>query len=325
MRPAESPPADPLAEALQPLQMSGAFYCRSELSVPWGLTLPPLPGYAWFHVMTDGASELEVEGRSRTLRRGDFALVPRGTGHALRSASGAAAPNILDLEREEVSERYEVLRHGGGGEPGRMICGALRFEHPTAENLVELLPEVIHVEASARPDAAAMQATLGLIAAETFEPRPGGEAVITRLADILTIQAIRLWIETDPGGQVGWLGALRDERIGRALTLIHTDPARDWTVAELAREVAMSRSAFAARFTELVGVPALKYQTEWRMRLALGRLEAEGATVAAVAAELGYGSEAAFARAFKRVMGEAPAALARRRRAQEEQVLQLGR
>ncbi|HVX34181.1 MAG TPA: AraC family transcriptional regulator [Solirubrobacterales bacterium] len=323
--PAEPIPAtsgDPLAAALQPLQMTGAFYCASELTAPWGMTLPPLPGYAWFHVISDGGCELEVEDSTWTMRRGDLALVPHGTGHVLRSAPGVAAPDIFDLDRERVSDRYELLRGGGGGERSRMICGAVRFEHPAARNLVELLPGIVRVEASHAGDAARMQSTLALIAAETIEPRPGGEAVVTRLADILVIQAIRAWIETDPGAQAGWLGALRDERIGRALTLIHAEPARDWTVASLAREVAMSRSAFAARFTDLVGVPALRYLTEWRMRLARDRLESDDATVAAVAAELGYGSEAAFSRAFKRVTGSAPRAAARQRRAERERVLE---
>jgi AraC-like DNA-binding protein len=321
--PLETTRADPLAAALGPLQMTGAFYCSSDLSAPWGTTLPPLPGYAWFHVVSEGGCELEAEGAVRTLRRGDLALVPRGGGHVIRSAAGVEAPDILGLPREQVSERYERLRYGGGGERSRMICGAVRFEQATAQNLVELLPPIIQVEASAAADSGQLQATLGLIAAETIAPRPGGEAVVTRLADILVIQAIRAWIETDPEAQVGWLGALRDERIGHALTLIHADPAREWTVASLAHEVAMSRSAFAARFTELVGVPVLRYLTEWRMRLAQSRLEADGITVAAVAAELGYGSEAAFARAFKRVTGLAPRTAARRRLAERDAVLAL--
>ncbi len=310
--------ADPLAVALQPLQMTGAFYCASDLAEPWGMTLPPLPGYAWFHVVNEGRCQLEAEGTTRAMRRGDLALVPHGTGHVLRSAPGVDAPDILDLDRKQVSERYELLRVEGDGESCRMICGAVRFDHPAAQNLVELLPEIVRVD-----EPAAMQSTLALLAAETIEPRPGGEAVVTRLADILVIQAIRAWIETDPEARAGWLGALRDERIGRALNLIHAEPERAWTVADLARDVAMSRSAFAARFTELVGVPVLRYLTEWRMRLAQGRLEEDGVTVATVAAELGYGSEAAFARAFKRVTGVAPRTAVRRRRAERERVFGL--
>ena len=130
-----------------------------------------------------------------------------------------------------------------------------------------------------------MQSTLRLMAAEARELRPGGEAVITRLADILVIQAIRSWIETDPAAQTGWLGALQDPQIGRAISLIHRDPARDWTVAALADELAMSRSAFAARFTELVGEPAMQYVTRWRMHVALTtRCSDQGATVAELAA-----------------------------------------
>src|SRR5689334_12524717 len=154
--PIAATPVDPLAEALQPIQMTGAFYCASELTAPWGMTLPPLPGYTWFHVISDGGCELEVEGSSRTMRRGDLVLVPHGTGHVLRSAAGVAAPDILELHREQVSDRYELLRDGGGGERSRMICGAVRFEHPAAQNLVELLPSLIQLAGSASADGAPM-------------------------------------------------------------------------------------------------------------------------------------------------------------------------
>ena len=154
-----------------------------------------------------------------------------------------------------------------------------------------------------------MPAILGLMAAEARALRPGGEAVITRLADILVIQAIRSWLETDPAARTGWLGALQDRQIGPAIALIHRDPARAWTVASLADELAMSRSAFAARFTELVGEPAMPYVTRWRMHVAVGALRDEGATVAELADRLGYRSEAAFSRAFKRVVGVPPGAL----------------
>jgi AraC-like DNA-binding protein len=305
-------PADPLGEALHFLRMNGAFYCRSELTAPWGLTLPPMPSYLWFHVVTVGRCLLETdEGEPRLLQPGDLALVPHGTGHRLRSDPDARVPGILDLERELVSDRYELLRHGEGGAPTTLICGAVRFESPAARNLVEILPATLHVEASAAPETAWLQSTLRLMAAEARELRPGGEAVITRLGDILVIQAIRSWLETDPAARTGWLGALQDRQIGRAISMIHRDPARAWTVASLADELAMSRSAFAARFTELVDEPAMQYVTRWRMHVALNALKEEGATVAELAHRLGYRSEAAFARAFKRVIGLPPGAVKR--------------
>ena len=305
-------PADPLAEALHFLRMSGAFYCRSELTEPWGLTLPPMPGYMWFHAPISGPLLLESRDAEQPLRPGDFALVPHGEGHLLRSEPDAPVPGILELEREQVSDRYEILRHGGGGAPGTLICGAVRFDHPAARNLIEHLPPTIHLEAagSAQPDW--MQATLRLMAVEAKELRPGGEAVITRLADILVVQAIRSWLESDPTAQTGWLGALQDRQIGRAIALIHREPARPWTVASLARELSMSRSAFAARFTELVGEPVMQYVARWRMQVATDALRDDGATVGELAHRLGYRSEAAFARAFKRVMGVPPGAVRRR-------------
>jgi AraC-like DNA-binding protein len=303
---------DPLGEALHALRMSGAFYCRSEFTEPWGLTLPPLPDYLWFHVVTAGSVSLDLgDGELTTLHSGDIALVTKGAGHRLCSHPEAPAPDILALPREELSERYEVLQHGGGGALTRMMCGAVRFDHPAARNLVALLPEIIYLDAAGAPDVVSMQGTVALIAAETRHVRPGGDAVITRLADVLIIQAIRWWIETDPSAQTGWLGALRDDQIGHALSLIHGDPARAWTVESLADELPMSRSAFAARFTDLVGEPVMQYLTRWRMRVALNALRDEGATVAELADRLGYRSEAAFARAFKRVIGVAPGSVKR--------------
>ena len=266
----------------------------------------------WFHVVTSGQCWLEVEGSEpRLLQQGDMALVPHGKGHLLRSEPHVFTPVIYDLPREYVSDRYEVLRHGGGGTATNMICGAVQFDHPAAHNLIELLPEIIHVEASVSPEMDWMQSTLRLIVAESKERRPGGETVITRLSDVLVIQAIRSWIVNDPLAKTGWLGALQDKQIGQAISLIHRDPARDWTVASLAQELAMSRSAFAARFTELVNEPAMHYVTRWRMHIALNWLNEEGNTVSELASRLGYQSEAAFSRAFKRIIGVAPGSVRR--------------
>jgi AraC-like DNA-binding protein len=210
-----------------------------------------------------------------------------------------------------VSERYEILRLGGGGAATTLICAAVRFDHPTAHQLVELLPRMICVEASSSPHTDWTQSTLRLMAVEAKALKPGGETVITRLADILVIQAIRSWIDQDPAPQTGWLGALRDKQIGRSISLIHRDPARAWTVASLAAEVAMSRSAFAARFTELVGEPAMHYVARWRMHLAATWLKEEDAGLGYLASRLGYQSEAAFSRAFKRFIGVSPGAVRR--------------
>jgi AraC-like DNA-binding protein len=297
------PPPDPLGEALHFLRMDGAFYCRSELTEPWGMSLMPMPGYLWFHVVTHGRALLEDE---HWLQPGDFALVPHGEGHRVRSEPGVPVPGVLDLDREQPTDRYEILRHGGGGAPTTLVCGAVRFDHPAARSLLGILPDTILVEASDW-----MESLVRLMAVEAREFRPGGEAVITRLADILVIQALRSWIETAPAARTGWLGALQDRQIGRALALIHRDPARAWTVAELASELAMSRSAFAARFTELVQEPAMQYVTRWRMQVAQSALATEGATVGELADRLGYRSEAAFARAFKRVIGVPPGAVRR--------------
>ena len=221
------PPPDPLGEALHYLRMDGAFYCRSELTAPWGMTLDPMPGYLWFHVVTTGAVLLEVDTENEMwLHPGAVSLVPHGEGHVLRSEPGAPAPGVMELELEHPSDRYEIIRHGGGGAKTILICGAVRFDHPAARNLVGILPQVIHIDASDGPRATWMQRALELMAAEAREFHPGGEAVITRLADVLVIQAIRGWIETAPAARTGWLGALQDPQIGRALALIHaTRPA----------------------------------------------------------------------------------------------------
>jgi AraC-like DNA-binding protein len=235
-------------------------------------------------------------------------MVPHGEGHCLSSEPGVPALRLEEFDQEMVSERYCILRHGGGGTTTRLVCAEVRFDHPAARHLLELLPRVIHVEASSSPQMDWIQSTLKLMAAEATELRPGGETVITRLADI---QAIRSWIQEDPAAQTGWLGALQDKQMGRAIMLIHRYPARPWTVASLATEVAMSRSAFAARFTELVGEPAMHYLARWRMHMALTWLKEDGATLGELASRLGYQSEAAFSRAFKRFIGVSPGVVRR--------------
>jgi AraC-like DNA-binding protein len=304
--------ADPLGEALHVLRLRGTFYSCCEFRAPWGLVLPPFPGTLMLHVVTSGRCWLEVAGEEpRCLQQGDLALVPHGEGHALVSEPGFAGMHLFDLPREDVSERYEIIRQNGGGAAAGLVCATVRFDHPAARHLVRALPRVITVEAWTSPQTEWIQSTLRFMSVEAAAMRPGGETVITRLADVLVIQAIRAWMEQDPAARTGWLGALRDPQIGRTIALIHGDPARPWTVGSLAHEVAMSRSAFAARFSELVGEPPMHYVTRWRIYTALTWLKDEEATVGEVAYRLGYQSDAAFSRAFKRIVGVSPGGVRR--------------
>lgn len=317
---------DPLGEALHYLRMRSVFYCHSELSAPWGAHMPALQDCLMFHLVTEGRCWLTVASgagpeEGRWLWPGDLVLVPHGQGHDLRSEPGAPTPHLFDLPRECVSEHYEILRTGGGGEGSRIICGAVQFDHPAARHLVSVLPAVIHTSSAALQAGGWLPGLLQLMAEEARHMRAGGEAVITRLADIVVIQAIRHWVQHDATAQTGWLGALKDPRLGRAMALMHRDPAHGWTVAALAEAAAMSRSAFAQRFTALVGVPALEYLTQWRMHLAQAWLS-QGQGIADVAAWVGYQSEAAFCRAFKRAVGHTPGS-ARRGDAQTEALQRL--
>ncbi len=312
---------DPLGEALHAFRLEGVVYARSHLTAPWGVSMPPMPGCVMFHVVTSGSCVLEGAGDGpTTLRPGEFALMPRGEGHTIKSQPNARTEDYFSLPVRRMTDRYEVLRYGGGGAETTLICGAVCVDHPAARDLIGMLPGLIHTRAWDTPDADWMLGTLRLMGAEASAQLPGGETIVTRLADVLVVQSIRAWLNQHPEEQSGWLGALRDHRIGPALVRIQREPERAWTVASLASSVAMSRSAFSARFTELVGESPLQYVTRWRMQVAGAWLQSDETTAAECGARLGYNSEAAFNRAFKRVMGLPPRAW-QRHQAQTTQAL----
>lgn len=299
--------ADPLGETLHLLRLTGTLYSRAELTAPWGVELPPFENCMMFHIITSGHCWLEVDGEEpRLLQQGSLVLVPHGNGHTIRSSPNDKAVPLFDIPVEQVSERYEIMRHGGDGELTQLTCGVVRFDHVAGQQLIEQLPRVLHIDSWADDEDGWLQSTLRFIAREAKELRPGGETVITHLADILIIQAIRSWIDSAPEAESGWLAALRDKQVGRALAIIHNEPDKSWSVNSLAKEIGMSRSGFSARFTNLVGESAMRYLTRWRMQLARMQLQETSDSLSILAERLGYQSEVAFSRAFKRIFGVSP-------------------
>jgi AraC-like DNA-binding protein len=242
------------------------------------------------------------------LQSGDLVLVPHGAGHRIEEGGPTEHPLIPDLPHQEQSDNYAVLHYGHDGPLTELVCGGLRLEHPSARRLLDGLPPLIHIRTVRRT---VLGATLDLLADEVRGRDVGSEAVISRLCDILVIQAIRHWMTDADASGSPWLRAITDPQLGPALAALHAAPSEPWTVASLASRAAMSRSAFAARFTELVHEPAMQYVTRWRMQVAQSALATEGTTVGELADRLGYRSEAAFARAFKRVIGVPPGAVRR--------------
>lgn len=301
---------DPVGRALHTVRMRSTFYCQCELAEPWALAMPVVEDSVSFHAVTAGRCWLRVPGSDPVeLQGGDFALVAQGVGHELLSSPGAATPQRVDLlPQDYLNPQFSHLRHGGSGRSSRLICGVVTFDAPAAREVLASLPESI-VITSSDADAPAVRELLRIMGEELAAPRPGGEAVATRLADILVVQAVRTWLarSADAGG--AWLRAMRDPHIGAALSAIHADPGHPWTLDRLARTGKMSRSAFSARFTTLVGQSPVAYLTRWRMLVANQQLADGGTTVTELATELGYQSEAAFNRAFKRVIGTTPGAM----------------
>ncbi|QDZ10300.1 AraC family transcriptional regulator [Devosia ginsengisoli] len=304
-----SPLSDPLGEVLHMLRLTGTLYCRAEMTAPWGIVMPDLVDSMMFVIVTSGQSWLKMAGEEPALlAQGSMVLLPHGKSYELLSAPDAVPEPLFDIPVEKIGDRYEIMRHGGGGAVTRATSGVVQFDSVAAKRLVSLLPPVLRVDAWDVDDGDWLRSTLGLIAREASAMRPGGETVMTRLADILVIQAIRAWLARAPEANLGWLAALRDRQIGRTLALMHRQPDRDWSLVDLAGEAGMSRSAFSARFTELVGQPAAQYLAQWRLHLARAQLLEGREAVGAVARRAGYQSEAAFGRAFKQFFGVPPGA-----------------
>jgi AraC-like DNA-binding protein len=294
---------DPAAEVLHDLRLAGSFYSRSELTAPWGLRMPRWDG-AHYHVVAQGSCWVRMPGGpAQRLDAGDLVVLPHGGGHELLDDPDTEAEPVEQLSTESIGKSAAVLRYGGGGPSSLVICGGVRFEpHP----LVDLLPDVLIVRPGADGIEPWVAATVEALMHEAAHPRAGTETVITRLSDVLVIGAVRSWLETSADARDGWLGALRDERIGAALALMHRGTEEPWTVESLAARVGMSRASFAEHFTELVRASPMHYLTRLRMQRATSWIRDDKLSLSEAANRLGYSSSAAFSRAFKRHMGVAP-------------------
>jgi AraC-like DNA-binding protein len=297
---------DVLTDVLNTLELKGWLSSRRELETPWRYDFAASKD-SMFHVLSFGGAYLEVEGEAEPIRieDGDVVLFPTGQPHSLYDAPTSPRTRLVHLDYNPQRGYQVVFREGTGPKP-LLLCGAFHFDYPHNFPLLHRLPNLIHVRGTQGRVEEGFADIVRMIARESATQRHGADVMLNRLTELLFIQVIRLWIDQQAEVSVGWVGALRDPPISAALGLIHQSPAHKWTVSELAEAVALSRSAFSARFTELVGEPPLTYLTRWRM-LKATRLLKNDVGMETIAELLGYESEAAFRKAFKREIGMPPA------------------
>lgn len=296
---------DLLSQMLELVRLRGELVFSMDLTQPWTLRFPS--GSAYFFVALEGELIVEAANAPSVMAvAGDLVMLPRGIGHVLTDGGGSAAANAGELMDAQFTNERLSLRHGGNGARTRLIAGSFRFESTAVPWVISGLPAVIHIEKSGGQTAGWLEGLAHFMMMEAETVYPGSSVMISRLIDVLIIRVIRTWAQTRNPNDTGWLGALADPRISRALKSIHDEPFRKWSVADLAHSVGMSRSSFADRFSLLVKEAPLAYQTRWRLTLAHGLLRQANARVGDVARQVGYDSEAAFSRAFKVQFGVPP-------------------
>ncbi|HWB30697.1 MAG TPA: AraC family transcriptional regulator [Vicinamibacterales bacterium] len=313
--------ADVLSDVLRVLRLTGAVYFDFELTAPWVAEAPPscdiaaivMPGaqrVIEYHLIAGGACWGHAIGQEpMRLHEGDLIVFPQGDAHVLSSAPGMRhAPNLAMFERGPVPLPlyYEL---GGGGERTHVVCCFLGCDDRPFNPLLAALPSVIHLSATnPRPGVptAWLRSLFDIAVKESASRRAGRENMLARVSELMFVETVRGYLEGLPDTQTGWLAGVRDPLVGRALTSLHAEPRRPWTVERLARHVGASRSVLAERFTTMVGQPPMQYLALWRMQIA-SRAILDGGPIASIAESVGYESEAAFSRAFKKLVGQSPA------------------
>jgi AraC-like DNA-binding protein len=308
---------DALSDLLRVIRLTGGVFLDARLSAPFSVVshvepeecrpyLDQARHIISFHYVVEGALHVCVDGEAPLrLQAGDIVLLPRNDPHVLGSAPGLV-PEKVELE-PTADGGLPRLVHGGGGETAHVVCGFLGSEAPSSP-LLATLPRLLCVNVARSGAGEWIASSFQFAAREIGAGRLGAASIVSRLSELLFVEALRGYVAGLPAQQQGWLAALRDPFVSRALALLHAQPAKRWTSEELAGLVGLSRSAFAERFANLVGQPPMQYLSQWRMHLAAQRLRASREPMARIAEQVGYESEAAFSRAFKRQFGEPPAA-----------------
>jgi AraC-like DNA-binding protein len=308
---------DTLSEVLRAVRLTGAVFFNVDATAPWVADSPAgdeigphiMPGVEHvieYHMVAAGSCWGGlVGGEAVHLETGDVIVFPQGDAHVMSSAPGMRG-DPDDFPRDAGARKLPIAMsiQGGGVERTNLICGFLGCDARPFNPLLSALPRVIHLR---RGTGSAHAHFIELALAESDAQRPGSSSVLARLSELLFIEVVRRYLAMLPAENVGWLAGLRDDGIGRVLAKIHERPTHEWTLDELAREVGMSRSVLAERFAHFVGIPPMQYLAQWRMQLASTLLSSTSLSLAEIAERVGYGSEAALSRAYKRWVGVAPA------------------
>ncbi len=310
---------DLVTSALSMVRLAGAIFLRAEYTAPWAYVSPPsadltrilLPQaqrLILFHIVEEGQCWLRLSSGEQLLAsQGEVIVLPYGHQHIMGSAESVQPIAIASLLPDPPWERFPVIRYGGGGVRTSVVCGYLHCDDPIFAPMIGALPPLFRVRPPAGPAAAWVAASIQYAVDASLGRQPSSTGVAVRLPELLFIEVLRLYLESGSPLGAGWLAALRDPIVGPALIELHAEPARRWTVEELARHVACSRSTLNQRFGRFLGRAPMQYLSEWRLQLASNFLRDTTLSVAAVAYRVGYESEEAFNRAFKRAMGRPPA------------------
>jgi AraC-like DNA-binding protein len=317
---------DLLSEVLRDLRLASTVFCTLELNEPWALLKDPLEA-APFHIVLEGRCTLERrDAEPVELGAGDLLILPHGDGHVLASGLGIArTPFRQVLKQSGVAEvwtpqaqiqRPLEIRFGtAGGAVTRVVSGVFAFRDQRRNPIIEGFPRVIHLRGEHGRGQAWLERSLRLLLDEAFSDEPGSSTVAERVADIMFVQAVRAFLSSNPSSAGGWLRGLSDPRVAKALARVHSAPEVSLTLEGLAREVGMSRTVFAQRFRTLVGESVMAYVARRRMHVARGLLGSTDLSLAEIAVRVGYDSDVALSKAFKRWSGEAPGRYRRRARA----------